>query len=175
MAPRGRSRRAARAEPAPEPAKEAGQDAPAGEAPQAVQSLSRLNREYHVASALLLHGNNEIHLEYYRSGGSEPDAISVAPRLSIWIESDNHEIINIHSFFFGSGREYGRIECFEVTLELPFIDEFGPYLGLSGPEIHISSSETPRYVQSEMKRPISGSVLYRGTTEPEINKEGLFS
>ncbi|MED6135159.1 hypothetical protein PIB30_043592 [Stylosanthes scabra] len=50
MAPRGRSRRAARADPAPEPAEEAGQ--PAGEAPQAAQILSRLNREYHIADAL---------------------------------------------------------------------------------------------------------------------------
>ncbi|MED6217273.1 hypothetical protein PIB30_016086 [Stylosanthes scabra] len=52
MASRGRSRRAARAEPAPEPAEEAGQGAPAGEVPQAVENLSRLNRDYHVAGAL---------------------------------------------------------------------------------------------------------------------------
>ncbi|MED6193196.1 hypothetical protein PIB30_016927 [Stylosanthes scabra] len=52
MAPRGRSRRVARAEPAPELAEEAGQSAPAGEAPQAVESLSRLNREYQIAGAL---------------------------------------------------------------------------------------------------------------------------
>ncbi|MED6157170.1 hypothetical protein PIB30_020837 [Stylosanthes scabra] len=52
MAPRGRSRRAARAAPAPEPAEEAGQGAPAGGAPQAVESLSRLNRDYHIAGAL---------------------------------------------------------------------------------------------------------------------------
>ncbi|MED6206256.1 hypothetical protein PIB30_024983 [Stylosanthes scabra] len=44
--------RAARAELVPEPAEETGQGAPAGEAPQAVESLSRLNREYHVAGAL---------------------------------------------------------------------------------------------------------------------------
>ncbi|MED6179987.1 hypothetical protein PIB30_006104 [Stylosanthes scabra] len=52
MAPRGRSRRAARAAPAPEPAEEVGQGAPAGGAPQAVESLSRLNRNYHIAGAL---------------------------------------------------------------------------------------------------------------------------
>ncbi|MED6195429.1 hypothetical protein PIB30_037786 [Stylosanthes scabra] len=54
MAPRGRSRRAAGAAPAAEPAEEAGQGAPAGGAPQAVESLSRLNREYHIAGALAL-------------------------------------------------------------------------------------------------------------------------
>ncbi|MED6168682.1 hypothetical protein PIB30_013664 [Stylosanthes scabra] len=53
MAPRRRSRRAARAEPAPGPAEEASQGAPAGEAPQAGESLSRLNREYHIAGALV--------------------------------------------------------------------------------------------------------------------------
>ncbi|MED6136364.1 hypothetical protein PIB30_055482, partial [Stylosanthes scabra] len=52
MAPRERSRRAARAAPAPEPAEEVGQGAPAGRAPQAVESLSRLNRNYHIAGAL---------------------------------------------------------------------------------------------------------------------------
>ncbi|MED6147814.1 hypothetical protein PIB30_047279 [Stylosanthes scabra] len=52
MAPRGRSRRAAGAAFAPEPAEEAGQGAPAGGAPQAVESLSRLNRDYHIAGAL---------------------------------------------------------------------------------------------------------------------------
>ncbi|MED6137069.1 hypothetical protein PIB30_061454 [Stylosanthes scabra] len=52
MAPRGRSRRAARAALAPKPAEEAGQDAPAGGAPQAIESLSRLNRDYHIAGAL---------------------------------------------------------------------------------------------------------------------------
>ncbi|MED6161248.1 hypothetical protein PIB30_058925 [Stylosanthes scabra] len=54
MAPRGRSRRVARAAPAPEPAEEAGQGAPAGGAPQAVESLSRLNCDYHIACALAL-------------------------------------------------------------------------------------------------------------------------
>ncbi|MED6125490.1 hypothetical protein PIB30_068990 [Stylosanthes scabra] len=50
MAPRGRSRRAARTDLAPEPTEEAGQ--PAREAPQAAKSLSRLNREYHIAGAV---------------------------------------------------------------------------------------------------------------------------
>ncbi|MED6169386.1 hypothetical protein PIB30_020862 [Stylosanthes scabra] len=54
MAPRGRSRRAARAAPAPELAEEADQGAPARVAPQAVESLSRLNRDYHIAGALAL-------------------------------------------------------------------------------------------------------------------------
>ncbi|MED6216585.1 hypothetical protein PIB30_008879 [Stylosanthes scabra] len=52
MAHRGRSRRAVRTDHAPEPAEEAGQQA--GEAPQVVESLLRLNREYHIAGALEL-------------------------------------------------------------------------------------------------------------------------
>ncbi|MED6126109.1 hypothetical protein PIB30_075208 [Stylosanthes scabra] len=67
MAPRERSRRAARAAPAPEPAEEVGQGAPAGGAPQAVESLSRLNRNYHIAGALALF------LPYAYSG--EADAV----------------------------------------------------------------------------------------------------
>ncbi|MED6146417.1 hypothetical protein PIB30_034331 [Stylosanthes scabra] len=53
MAPRGRSRRAVRAEPAPGLAEEAGQAAQAGEAPQAIESLLRLNREYHNPGVLI--------------------------------------------------------------------------------------------------------------------------
>ncbi|MED6179588.1 hypothetical protein PIB30_002413 [Stylosanthes scabra] len=49
MTPRGRFRRAARAAPAPEPAEEVGQGAPAGGAPQAVEK-----RESLIAQALFL-------------------------------------------------------------------------------------------------------------------------
>ncbi|MED6217872.1 hypothetical protein PIB30_021669 [Stylosanthes scabra] len=67
MAPRGRSRRAAGAAPAPEPAEEAGQGTPARGAPHAEESLSRLNRDYHIAGALALF------LPYVCSG--EADAV----------------------------------------------------------------------------------------------------
>ncbi|MED6184749.1 hypothetical protein PIB30_050538 [Stylosanthes scabra] len=49
MAPRRRSKRAARVEPAPAPAEEVGPAAQAAEAPQDAQSLHRLNREWHIA------------------------------------------------------------------------------------------------------------------------------
>ncbi|MED6123694.1 hypothetical protein PIB30_051611 [Stylosanthes scabra] len=53
MAPRGRSRRAARAKPAPALAVEAGPATQAAKAPQDAQSLHRLNREWHIAGDLV--------------------------------------------------------------------------------------------------------------------------
>ncbi|MED6216820.1 hypothetical protein PIB30_011411 [Stylosanthes scabra] len=54
MAPWRRFKRAARAEPAPGPADEAGPAAQETEAPQAAQSLHRLNRDWHIAGDLVL-------------------------------------------------------------------------------------------------------------------------
>ncbi|MED6137835.1 hypothetical protein PIB30_068783 [Stylosanthes scabra] len=80
MAPRGCSRKAARAEPAPAPAEEAGPAAPTAKAPQDAQSLHRLNREWHIADDLMK-DRNTIHKIYSGSAQSLPTSTLSQSRL----------------------------------------------------------------------------------------------